>query len=41
MEFKIQKIEVKPDKASIKEVLSRGIEVPGAKLERGRSVVIK
>lgn len=40
-EFKIQKIEVKPDKASIKEVLSRGIEVPGAKLERGRSVVIK
>lgn len=41
MEFKIQKIEVKPDKASIKEVLSRGIEVPGAKLERGRSVIIK
>lgn len=41
MEFKIQKIEVKPDKASIKEVLSRGIEVPGAKLERGRNVVIK
>ena len=41
MEFKIQKIEVKPDKASIKEVLMRGIEVPGAKLERGRSVIIK
>lgn len=41
MEFKIQKIEVRPDKASIKEVLSRGIEVPGAHLERGRSVVIK
>lgn len=34
-------MEVKPDKAEIKEVLSRGIEVPGAALERGRSVVIK
>lgn len=41
MEFKIQKIEVKPDKASIKEVLSRGIEVPGARLENTRSVIIK
>ena len=40
-EFKIRKIEVKPDKGSIKEVLSRGIDVPGAHLERGRSVVIK
>lgn len=34
-------MEVKPDKAEIKEVLSRGIDVPGAALERGRSVVIK
>lgn len=41
MEFKIQKIEVKADKASIKEVLQRGIEVPGARLERTRSVIIK
>ena len=40
-EFKITKIECKPDKMQIKEVLSRGIEVPGAHLERGRSVVIK
>jgi uncharacterized protein YktA (UPF0223 family) len=30
----------KPDRAQIKEVLSRGIEVPGAALERGRSVMI-
>lgn len=28
------------DKAQVKEVLSRGIAVPGASLERGRSVVI-
>lgn len=41
MEFKIQKIEMKADKASIKEVLHRGIEVPGARLERTRSVIIK
>ena len=41
MEFKIQKIEVVPDKNSIKEVLKRGIEVPGAHLERTRSVFIK
>lgn len=34
-------IERKPDRAQIKEVLSRGIEVPGAALERGRSVSIK
>lgn len=33
-------IERKPDKEQIKEVLSRGIEVPGAALERGRSVMI-
>ena len=33
-------IDRKPDKEQIKEVLSRGIEVPGAALERGRSVVI-
>ena len=33
-------IDRKPDRAQIKEVLSRGIEVPGAALERGRSVVI-
>lgn len=41
MEFKIQKIEVKPDKKSIGEVLKRGIAVPGAHLEAGRSVLIK
>ena len=40
-EFKIQKIEIKPDKSSIKEVLQRGIEVPGAHLESTRSVIIK
>jgi hypothetical protein len=34
-------IDRKPDRAQIKEVLSRGIEVPGAALERGRSVMIK
>lgn len=33
-------IDRKPDRAQIKEVLSRGIEVPGAALERGRSVMI-
>lgn len=33
-------IDRKPDKEQIKEVLSRGIEVPGAALERGRSVMI-
>lgn len=41
MEFKIQKIETVPDKKSIAEVLKRGIEVPGAELERTRSVIIK
>lgn len=40
-EFKITKIECTPDKKQIKEVLSRGIEVPGAYLKRGRSIVIK
>ena len=40
-EFMIQKITMAADKASIKEVLSRGIEVPGARLEQGRSVMIK
>ena len=39
--FMIQKITTAPDKASLKEVLSRGIEVPGASLERKRSVMIK
>ena len=33
-------IDRKPDRAQIKEVLSRGIEVPGAALERVRSVMI-
>lgn len=33
-------IDRKPDRAQIREVLSRGIEVPGAALERGRSVMI-
>lgn len=33
-------IDRKPDRAQIKEVLSRGIAVPGAALERGRSVMI-
>lgn len=33
-------IDRRPDRAQIKEVLSRGIEVPGAALERGRSVMI-
>ena len=33
-------IDRKPDKEQIKEVLSRGIEVPGAALERGRCVMI-
>lgn len=40
-EFKLRKITVTPDRAQLKEVLLRGIEVPGAALERGRSVVIK
>jgi hypothetical protein len=40
-EFKIQKIEMKPDRKSIAEVLKRGIAVPGAHLEEGRSVMIK
>ena len=40
-EFMIQKITTAPDKASLKEVLSRGIEVPGASLEKKRSVMIK
>lgn len=33
-------IDRKPDREQIKEVLMRGIEVPGAALERGRSVMI-
>lgn len=40
-EFMIQKITMAADKASIKEVLSRGIEVPGARLEQKRSVTIR
>lgn len=40
-EFFREIIETKPDKVQLKEVLSRGIEVPGASLERGRSVMIK
>lgn len=40
-EFMIRKVEVVPDKASMKEVLQRRIEIPGAHLERGRSVIIK
>lgn len=40
-EFKIQKITVAPDKKSLAEVLKRGIAVPGAHLEVGRSVTIK
>lgn len=40
-EFFIQKVERRVDKVQLKEVLQRGIEVPGAALERGRSVVIK
>lgn len=40
-EFFREIIETKPDKAQLKEVLSRGIAVPGAALERGRSVMIK
>lgn len=40
-EFKIKQIVISPDKGSLNEVLSRGIEVPGAHLERSRSVIIK
>lgn len=40
-EFMREKITVSPDKAQIKEVLMRGIEIPGASIERGRSVVIR
>lgn len=40
-EFFIQKVERRVDKVQLKEVLQRGIEVPGAALERGRSVMIK
>lgn len=40
-EFFREIVETKPDKAQLKEVLSRGIAVPGAALERGRSVMIK
>lgn len=40
-EFKIKQIVIRPDKGSLNEVLSRGIEVPGAHLERSRSVIIK
>lgn len=39
-EFYREIVKRKIDKAQLKEVLSRGIEVPGAALERGRSVVI-
>lgn len=40
-EFFRETVTVSPDKSQLKEVLSRGIAVPGATLERGRSVVIK
>lgn len=40
-EFFREIIETKVDKSELKEVLSRGIAVPGAALERGRSVMIK
>ena len=40
-EFLREKTEVAPDKVSIKEVLLRGINVPGARLEQTRSVMIK
>lgn len=40
-EFKIQKVTVAADKKSIAEVLKRGIEVPGARLEATRSVMIR
>lgn len=40
-EFFIQKVERRVDKVQLKEVLQRGIEVPGAALERGKSVMIK
>lgn len=40
-EFFRETVTVSLDKAQLKEVLSRGIAVPGATLERGRSVVIK
>ena len=40
-EFWREKIERSPDKTQIKEVLARGIEVPGAHLERSRRVDIK
>lgn len=33
--------DVKPNRADIKEMLMRGIEIPGASIERGRSVVIR
>lgn len=40
-EFVREKVTVSPDKERLKEELMRGIEVPGAAIERGRSVVIK
>lgn len=40
-EFFREVTETKVSRADLKEVLMRGIEVPGAAIERGRSVVIK
>lgn len=40
-EFLVEKTTVSVDKKSIAEVLKRGIEVPGAHFEEGRSVMIK
>lgn len=39
-EFFREIVETKVDKSELREVLARGIAVPGAALERGRSVVI-
>lgn len=40
-EFMREVLVVTPNKSEIKEVISRGIEVPGAHLEQSRSVMIK
>lgn len=40
-EFKLRKLTIVPDASALKEVLGRGIDVPGARLERGRSVMIR
>lgn len=40
-EFKVRKVTIAADTAQLREVLGRGIEVQGAHLERGRSVMIR